>query len=71
MGDMLSAKQAAQILDCSPDDVLHLRKQGLLRGYRHKVRLWRFRKADVEKLARERHLSPAQPPDGPWKWRSL
>lgn len=57
MGEMLTAKQAAQILDCCPDDVLHYRQRGLLKGYRHKVRLWRFRKVDVERLANGNHFS--------------
>ena len=60
MGDMLNAKQAAQILGCSPDDVLVYRQRGLLRGYRHKTRFWRFRREDVENLAKGGHISSAQ-----------
>ena len=70
MGDMLSAKEAARILDCSPDDVLHYRQRGLLKGYRHKTRLWRFRKADVERLADGRRLSSTEQKEGPWQERS-
>ena len=51
MKRLLSAKQAAGILDCSPDHILEWRKRGLIKGYRYKKRLWRFRREDVEKLA--------------------
>jgi hypothetical protein len=68
MGDMLSARQAAGILGCSPDDVLIYRHRGSLRGYRHKTRLWRFRRVDVEKLADEiRDSSTRQQGNGSWK----
>lgn len=60
MGDMLNAKEASGILGCSPDDVLLFRKKGVLRGYRYKKRHWRFRRADVEKLANGTKGSSAQ-----------
>ncbi len=37
----------AHILDISPDDVLNLRRRGLLKGVRYKAKGWRFREADV------------------------
>lgn len=67
MGDMLNAKEVAEILGCSPDDVLYLRQKGELRGYRHKSRLWRFRRSDVERLAEERSASPVPEEKGAWK----
>ncbi len=51
MKHFLSAKQAAEILDCSPDHILESRKRGVIKGYRYKKRLWRFRREDVEKPA--------------------
>lgn len=67
MGDMLNAKEVAEILGCSPDDVLNLRQKKVLRGYRYKSRLWRFRRADVEKLAAQRRGSASPEEQGAWK----
>ena len=44
---MLKAKEAAVILDCCPDDVLELRRKGLLMAEVYKRRGWRFRKSEV------------------------
>jgi len=43
---LLKSKDVAWILDCSPDDVLDLRRRGKLKAIKH-GRFWRFREADV------------------------
>jgi hypothetical protein len=60
--NMIDAKEAARILGCCPDEVLVSRQRGLIRGYRYKSRLWRFRRADVDRLAEEMRASAAEPP---------
>ncbi len=62
MKNMIDAKEAARILGCCPDEVLVSRQKGLIRGYRYKSRLWRFRRADVKRLAEEMRASAAEPP---------
>ena len=44
--ELLEAKKAAHILDCSPDDVLLWRQRGELEGVK-KGRFWRFRISDI------------------------
>lgn len=43
---LLKSKDAAHILDCSPDDVIDLARKGKLRAVKQ-GRFWRFRHADV------------------------
>ncbi len=44
--DLLRSKDAAHILDCSPDDVIVLAKKGLLKASKP-GRYWRFKFSDV------------------------
>lgn len=62
---MIKAKEAAGILGCSPDEILVWRQKGLIRGYRYKSRLWRFRRVDVERLAKGKRVSAAERPGPP------
>ena len=49
---LLNSKEVAQILDCSPDDVLVLAHRGKLKGT--KVgRFWRYRRTDVSAYKRK------------------
>ena len=43
---LIKSKDAAHILDCSPDDVIDLARKGKLRAVKQ-VRFWRFRQSDV------------------------
>jgi excisionase family DNA binding protein len=43
---LIKSKDAAHILDCSPDDVIDLARKGKLRAVKQ-GRFWRFRQADV------------------------
>jgi excisionase family DNA binding protein len=43
---LLKSKDAAHILDCSPDDVIDLARKGKLRAVKQ-GRFWRFRQSDV------------------------
>jgi excisionase family DNA binding protein len=43
---LLRSKDAAHILDCSPDDVVDLARKGKVRGVKE-GRFWRFRIADI------------------------
>jgi excisionase family DNA binding protein len=43
---LLKSKDAAHILDCSPDDVIDLARKGKLRAFKQ-GRFWRFRQSDV------------------------
>jgi hypothetical protein len=47
----LRSRDVAYILDCSPDDVMVLAKEGQLKGNK-KGRFWRFRVSDVEAYKR-------------------
>jgi excisionase family DNA binding protein len=50
---LLKSKEAALILDCSPDDVIELARKGRLQAT--KVgRYWRFRESDI--LAYQRRM---------------
>lgn len=49
--ELLKAKEAAHILDCSPDDVLLWRQRGELEGLK-KGRFWRFRLSDIQAFKR-------------------
>ena len=42
----LKSREVAQILDCSPDDVILLAQSGKIRAVKQ-GRLWKFRSADV------------------------
>jgi excisionase family DNA binding protein len=52
-GYLLRSKDAARILDLSPDDVVELVHQGQLRAKRV-GRIWRYRLTDVMAYKRER-----------------
>ncbi len=43
---LLRSKDVAQVLDCSPDDVLHLVRKGTLRA-KKQGKTWQFRSEDV------------------------
>ncbi len=43
---LLKSKDAAHILDCSPDDVIDLARKGKLRAVKQ-GRFWRFRESDI------------------------
>ena len=43
---LLKSKEAAHILDCSPDDVIDLARKGRLRAVKQ-GRFWRFRESDI------------------------
>lgn len=43
---LLKSKEAALILDCSPDDVIDLARKGKLRATKL-GRFWRFRESDI------------------------
>ena len=43
---LLKSKDAAHILDCSPDDVIDLARKGKLRAIKQ-GRFWRFRESDI------------------------
>ena len=43
---LLKSRDAAHILDCSPDDVIDLARKGKLRAVKQ-GRFWRFRQSDV------------------------
>jgi hypothetical protein len=60
MENMINAKQAAQILDCTPDDVLTRRQRGEIKGFRHNTRYWRFRRGDVDRLAKRKGSPSAE-----------
>jgi len=52
---LLTSKDAAYIVDCCPDDILYLRRRGIIRGFKlgkgnHRFR-WGFRLSDVKNLA--------------------
>jgi len=49
--ELLKAKEAAHILDCSPDDVLLWRQRGELEGLK-KGRFRRFRLSDIQAFKR-------------------
>jgi len=50
---ILSTKEVAHILDCSPDEVALLAKKGKLKGIKKGSR-WEFKVKDVEEYRRER-----------------
>jgi len=60
MEKLINAKEAARILGCSPDDVLDCRQKGEIKGFRHKSRYWRFRKVDIERMAKKRGNSSSE-----------
>ncbi len=43
---LLKSREVAHILDCSPDDVIQLARQGTLRAVKM-GRFWKFRQDDV------------------------
>ena len=44
--DFLKSREVAQILDCTPDDVIVLAQSGKIRAIKQ-GRFWKFRPADV------------------------
>lgn len=50
--EFLRSRDVAYLLDMSPDDVLVLARNGVLKGTRQ-GRLWRFRLVDVEAYKRK------------------
>jgi len=55
MAVLLNAKQAAAIIDCSPDDMYIYQRKGWIKGIQvgTSLRYWRWRRADVCHLAKK------------------
>lgn len=49
---LLNSKQAAEILDCSPDTVNEFARKSVLPAFK-KGRQWRFRKRDIASFKRQ------------------
>jgi len=49
---LLNSKEAARILDCSPDTVNEFARKSVLPGIK-KGRQWRFRKRDITSFKRQ------------------
>jgi len=49
---LLNSKEAARILDCSPDTVNEFARKSVLPGVK-KGRQWRFRKRDITSFKRQ------------------
>ena len=54
---LLNSKDFAHILDCSPDEVVTLVKEGRLKAEK-RGRLWKFRKADLMAYKRRNSEQP-------------
>ena len=54
---LLSSKDVAHILDCSPDEVVELAKAGKLKAEK-RGRYWQFRRADVMAYMRRNNKQP-------------
>lgn len=57
---MLKAKEAAVLLNCGPDDVLELRRRGVIAGEVYKRRGWRFRHSEVLRYRKRRERMEAR-----------
>ncbi|TMA70113.1 MAG: helix-turn-helix domain-containing protein [Deltaproteobacteria bacterium] len=49
---LLNSKEAAEILDCSPDTVNELARKSVLPAFK-RGRQWRFRKRDITSFKRQ------------------
>ena len=54
--EYIRSKDVAYVLDCCPDDVVVLAREGKLKGHKH-GRYWRFALSDVLEFRRRRDRS--------------